>query len=258
MSKREIRNVWKHNLEEEMERISRYITSYPYVSMDTEFPGVIAKPLGIFSSTAVYIYHQIRCNVNLLSLIQLGISLSNGDGEMPEPCTWQFNFYFNREKSMSAQESMHLLDEARIDFERLKKDGIPLEIFADLFTASGLLVNPCIKWISFHSSYDFGYLIRAVTGNDLPGAVEEFSSLLISMFPEFYDIKYLINSMGMKGGLQDLADDLKIERTGIQHQAGSDSLLTLQVFHTFKKIYANDLEKNAKYRCKLFGIDGER
>lgn len=251
----EIRNVWKHNLEEEVKRISECLNRYNYISMDTEFPGVIAKPSGSFSSPAIYIYHQIRCNVNLLRLIQLGISLSDSEGEMPTPSTWQFNFYFSRSESMSAQESMHVLEEAKIDFERLKRDGVPLEAFADIFSTSGLLVNSSIRWISFHSSYDFGYLISAITGVDLPGTPEEFSFLLRKMFPYFYDIKYLISTLGMKGGLQDLADDLSVERKGVQHQAGSDSLLTLQVFHIFKKKHIRNIEDNPKYQCKLFGID---
>lgn len=39
---------------------------------------------------------MVRENVNNLKLIQLGITLSNNDGEFPKPtCTWQFNFRFN-------------------------------------------------------------------------------------------------------------------------------------------------------------------
>lgn len=251
----EIRNVWKHNLEEEIELLSEKIQEYPYISMDTEFPGVIAKPIGTFSTQTLYTYNQLRCNVSLLSLIQLGVSLSNEKGEKPVPSTWQFNFHFDKEGSMSAQESMHILEQAGIDFNRLHKDGINIEIFAELITTSGLLMNKALKWISFHSSYDFGYFIKAITGEDLPATIEEFSYILSKVFPYFYDIKYLINTLGKKGGLQDLADELLVEREGVQHQAGSDALLTLKVFHTLKTEIIPDAEQNAKYKCKLFGID---
>lgn len=250
-----IRNVWKHNLEEELENMGQQIKDYPYIAMDTEFPGVIAKPMGTFSTQTIYMYHQLRCNVSLLNLIQMGISLSNEKGESPSPSTWQFNFYFDKKASMSAQESMQILEHAGIDFDKLHKDGINIDTFGELVTNSGLLMNNTLKWISFHSSYDFGYFIKAITGQDLPNTIDEFSYILLKVFPYFYDIKYLINMLGKKGGLQDLADELSVEREGIQHQAGSDALLTLKVFHTLKTQVIPDAEQNSKYKCKLFGID---
>lgn len=250
-----IQNVWKHNLEEELRNMAQKIKEYPYIAMDTEFPGVIAKPIGTFSTQTIYMYHQLRCNVSLLNLIQLGISLSNEKGDRPTPCTWQFNFHFDKKASMSAQESMHILENAGIDFERLRKDGISIDAFGEQVTTSGLLMNSALRWISFHSSYDFGYFIKAITGKDLPNTIDEFSYVLMKVFPYFYDIKYLINMVGKKGGLQDLADELAIEREGIQHQAGSDALLTLKVFHMLKAQVLPDAEQNSKYKCKLFGID---
>ena len=97
--------------------------------MDTEFPGVVARPIGEFKSTSDYQYQLLRstfilttsifttfssfspppvtsifatslhhvlllrCNVDLLKIIQLGLTFFNAEGEMPEGvCTWQFNF----------------------------------------------------------------------------------------------------------------------------------------------------------------------
>lgn len=37
----------------------------------------------------------MRCNVDLLKLIQLGVTLSDEDGNLPDKCTWQFNFKFD-------------------------------------------------------------------------------------------------------------------------------------------------------------------
>lgn len=38
-----------------------------------------------------------RCNVDMLKMIQLGLSFANEKGELPDDgcCTWQFNFAFN-------------------------------------------------------------------------------------------------------------------------------------------------------------------
>ena len=48
--------MWAHNLEDEFKEICRIVTDFPYVAMDTEFPGVVARPIGEFKSTSDYQY----------------------------------------------------------------------------------------------------------------------------------------------------------------------------------------------------------
>ena len=63
---------------------------------DSEFPGVVAKPIGEFISTADFQYQLLRCNVDLLKIIQLGFSFFDEQGKpAPGISTWQFNFEFN-------------------------------------------------------------------------------------------------------------------------------------------------------------------
>lgn len=63
---------------------------------DTEFPGVVARPIGSFKTSSDYHYQTMRCNVDLLKIIQIGLTLSDEDGNYPqEVSTWQFNFHFS-------------------------------------------------------------------------------------------------------------------------------------------------------------------
>lgn len=43
-----IREVWRDNFEEEMAHMRSYVDKYPIVTIDTEFPGTIARPQGQF------------------------------------------------------------------------------------------------------------------------------------------------------------------------------------------------------------------
>ena len=39
---------------------AQVVQDYPYVALDTEFPGVVARPIGEFKSTADYQYQLLR------------------------------------------------------------------------------------------------------------------------------------------------------------------------------------------------------
>lgn len=224
-----IRDVWEDNLEQEFSIIRSLIKDYSYVSMDTEFPGVVAKPVGSFKSAHDFYYHTIRCNVNLLKMIQLGITLLNEKGEVPENCcTWQFNFRFRISDDVYAPDSIQLLRHGGINFDYFLEYGVEVSHFAELLISSGLILNSDIQWLAFHAGYDFGYLIKVICGKELPEKEEDFQQMFHSLFPCVYDIKYLLRSTGLSHslGLDHLAESLRVRRFGMAHQAGSDSLLT--------------------------------
>ncbi|CCW66350.1 unnamed protein product [Phytomonas sp. Hart1] len=236
-----IKDVWADNLEKEFAVIRSLIKDYPFVSMDTEFPGVVAKPVGSFKTTHEFYYQTLRCNVNLLKIIQLGITLLNSKGEVPEHCsTWQFNFRFSLNEDVYAQDSIELLRQGGINFDHFTAYGIEVTHFAELLISSGLILNPDIRWIAFHAVYDFGYLTKIVCNKDLPEKEEDFLQIFHALFPSVFDIKYLLRSMELSHsiGLDSLAETLKLRRFGTAHQAGSDCLLT---GHCYFKILRDNL-----------------
>ena len=72
-------------------------------------------------------------------------------------------------------------------------------------------------------------------------------------FPNIYDLKYLIkDNENYQGGLNKIAKELKVERMGEMHQAGSDSQVTSDIFFELLKqeiVTQSDLEdkKNVIY-----------
>ena len=238
-----------------MENIREILERYPYVAMDTEFPGVVARPVGDYAAADLQ-YQTLRCNVDLLKLIQLGLSFTDGEGNWAEGCTcWQFNFKFSLKDDMFAQDSIELLKVSGIDFAKFEEYGIDVQYFGELLMMSGLVLNDDVKWISFHSSYDFGYLLKTLTCNELPLDESLFMDLLHTYFPCIYDVKFMMTAaVSLYGGLSSLAESLQVERIGPMHQAGSDSLLTAQTFFMLIKKHFAGVCDDSKFRGELFGL----
>ena len=160
------------------------------MDIDTEFPGVVARPRNSFKHWLGYGYRLVADNVNMLKLIQLGLTFFNEKGETPRPIsTLQFNFRFNVERDMFAPDSVELLIRSGIDFAVLQKEGIEHAVFAEVATMSGLVLNDDVRWICFHGAYDFGYLVKTLCSRNLPKKEADFFYLLHKYFPSVYDLK---------------------------------------------------------------------
>ena len=300
-----IREVWRYNLEQEFAVLRQLILKYPYVSMDAEFPGIVARPIGNFAhSKAEYHYQTLRCNVDILKPIQVGITLWTSEGELPPaqptpdlfnrnmpgsknlfppnallmsvPCTWVFNFHFDLNEDMYAETSIELLKTSGVDFNRHFEMGIIPEKFGSLLTTSGLAFSPDVHWLSFHSGYDFGYLIKLLTDAALPEDQTLFFDQVATFFPKLWDIKFLLrdaqrqrtqnrlptsegarilDNLGTKSGLQDLADELGCQRIGASHTGGSDAWLTGSVFWAMRgKIFGGSLDD--QLADQIYGLHG--
>ncbi|KAL8099091.1 hypothetical protein AgCh_031682 [Apium graveolens] len=258
----EIREVWNDNLEEEFALIRDVVDGFPYVAMDTEFPGIVIRPVGNFKNSNDFHYQTLKDNVDMLKVIQLGLTFSDEEGNLPKCgsdkyCVWQFNFRdFNVNEDVFAHDSIELLRQSGIDFKKNNEKGIDAKRFGELLMSSGIVLNDNVYWVTFHSGYDFGYLLKILTCQNLPDTQAGFFSLINMYFPTIYDIKHLMKFCNsLHGGLNKLAELLEVERVGISHQAGSDSLLTSCTFRKLKEnFFSGSLEK---YAGVLYGLGVE-
>ena len=126
------------------------------------------------------------------------------------------------------------------------------------------MLNDKLTWICFHGCSDFGYFFRLLTNEPLPSNRDQFNKILKLFFPNLLDIKSFLHRYPLDGGLQQIANQLGIKRQGTQHQAGSDSQVTLEVFFAlFDSLengrYLKDYQEVVEmYNLDVFGYSNDQ
>ncbi|KAE9603290.1 hypothetical protein Lal_00008183 [Lupinus albus] len=261
-----VRQVWGHNLIPEFSLITKLITRYSFIAMDTQFPGFVfhyptTESFNHHNLTPSDNYSLLKANVDALKLIQVGFTLSDAAGNLPDLGTkyryiWQFNFRdFNLARDIYAPDSISLLQRQGINFAYNATYGIHSACFGHLMISCGLLYNYNLTWLTFHGSHDFGFLVKIITRRALPTRLEEFLWFVKVMFADnIYDVKHMMGFCpSLFGGLDRVARTLNVNREGKSHQAGSDSLLASNVFQKIKDTFLNGEHK--KHASVLFGLE---
>ncbi|PKA54562.1 putative CCR4-associated factor 1 like 11 [Apostasia shenzhenica] len=238
-----LRRVTRRNFLRELHLISSVLRRLvsPVIFLDTEFPGTIHRPTKHHAALSpAERYALIRANVDDLRPIQVGLTLSD---------TWEFDLCdFDPRRHPHAPESIALLESSGMDFDRLRREGVPSTWLARLLFDVGLIGSGLsATWVAFQGGYDFGFLMKMVT-RSLPATLADFLGLARGWFgSKIYDVKCLMRGChGLYGGLERVAAQLGVERTaGKNHQAGSDSLLTCKIFFRMKEIYFHGRDDKA-------------
>lgn len=195
-----IKEVWSFNLEHEFSSMRTFIndkTSSIFISIHQEIPGIVARPVGTFKSSTDYHFQTLRSNLDLLNLIQLSLcAVKVRNNEVSGSVIWQFNFLYDLTKEMFNEEHLLMLTQtSQINFASHMSQGILHFAFAELMMESGLLLDPTINWLSYHSGYDLGFLVSLLTNDILPGDEREFFWWCSKYFPNFYDLKHIANQL---------------------------------------------------------------
>ena len=190
-----------------------------------------------------------------LKIIQIGITLSDKDGNFPKDfSTWQFNFKFDVENDICTPESINLLETAGINFNKFLQRGICPSLFAEHMISSGLVLNDNVNWVTFHGIYDLAYLLKLLTNQKLPDNEELLMEDLDLYFNNYYDIRHIIKDLHwLRGSLTKLSSYFGIQRVGSAHQAGSDSLVTSKLFFKIVEQFSDHIDMVKDKNC-VFGI----
>ncbi|KAL5566706.1 hypothetical protein UlMin_029870 [Ulmus minor] len=236
-----IRVVWNYNFLQEFQAFDRCLQCFHVLSFDTKFLGfLLATPR--FEKENI-VYDDFRINVDSFKVIQLGITLSDESRNIGG--TWEFNFSdFNEKNDFHHPNSIAFLKKNGLDFDEIKEKGIPSAKFAKKF-----------RWVSFHANYDLGYLLKLVRRMSMPSSVVEFARINGEIFGAIYDVKYMARYYSelyySEIGLAKMAKIFGIKRRGEAHHAGSDSLLTAEIYSKMATFIGLEINSFEGY---LYGI----
>lgn len=253
-------NVWKKNFPYHMALLRQYITSFSFVTIDVKFPGIVTRPIGTFHSTSEFHYQTLRSNIDLVEPLQLGLTLTDPNGNVPPGVnhmgTWQFNFKFDPKVAMCTTEGLEVLKQSGLDLARHESEGIELHDFFECLTTSGLVLNPSVTWITFYSGYDLGLLVSQLINRTVPNKKEDYMELVKRFFPQIWDVKMLVKAFNLssKNYLHEIAEDFRLFRAPVWSSAGTDSRLAALCFYEVMRSLGDHA---FSVKNMLFGLEGE-
>ena len=140
---------------------------------DTSFPGIVARPLRPLSEGPAkltardveeYHYQSIRLNVDVMPVLQVGLTLFDASGNMPPGGpVWQFNMRFDPTNDLASPFALDQMRRTGLDLERLSREGVPHSRLGEVLMVSGLVLVEGPKWVTFQSGYDMAFLLKVRT-----------------------------------------------------------------------------------------------
>ncbi|CAO2045551.1 unnamed protein product [Urochloa humidicola] len=258
----QLQSVTAVNSDVELDLIASLLPRYPYVVVDTEYPGTVHRPpVGKRDAdlTADERYALLRANADELPIVQLGVTLCDDHGNLPvildyatghaTERAWEFNFSdFDVGSHRHAPQSVEFLRSQGIDFERARRCGVSSTAFgaklaAILAAAAAPQGNAAeLTWVAFGGAYDMAYLVKLLGGGEpLPETREGFMTRVRELLGggRVFDAKYMAEHCALRGvGLRSVAANLGVPRPMVEPPclAGPKSLTACRI-HTVLRIH---------------------
>jgi len=228
-STRAFHEVWAWNLDDQFDAfltaVAQASDAGAVVAIDVEFPGFLRREPRLCEHGPRY--QTLRENVDRLWPIQIGVAVAGAEGTLRG--VWCFNLRFDEAVDAHSEPSLAFLRTAGIDFPRHRAEGIEAAALGLRLANSSLVgYHGCTPWwLTFSGSYDLAYLLKLLTlGRPLPGAPAGFDKALSVYCPRRHELRDLLP----RGSLENLGRLHGVQRHGRAHTAGSDALLTLELF----------------------------
>lgn len=225
--------VWGENLDVELASFLAAVASAGpdgVVAIDTEFPGFVRQVPQYAASELQYA--AARVNVQLLTPIQLGFAVADGEGSLLG--VWNFNLRFDASTDLHLESALTFLTSAGLDLRRHANpsEGIECAELGQRMGASLLAMReaargPC--WVTFSGLHDLGYFLKILQPSQrsvLPATLASFRSALDEFCPQRCELKDVLPY----GSLENWMKEMKVPRVGKAHTAGSDALATLMIY----------------------------
>jgi len=102
------------------------------------------------------------------------------------------------------------------------------------------------RWVTFSGSYDLGFLLKLLTcGRALPPNAGTFDAVLVTFCPRRHELRDELSLQ--RGSLDHLARKHEVVRHGPAHTAGSDALLTLELYLRVVGVKGRGQDKSAEF-----------
>ncbi|KAJ1257894.1 hypothetical protein BS78_10G031100 [Paspalum vaginatum] len=200
-------------------------------------------------------------------MVQLGLALAfdlehhHGGSAM---ISLEINLEFDKDARDYNGASITFLEDQGNRLAQHRDHGVTAEQLLDGLLCYLPFGDDSVTWVTYHGDRDFGFLLRLLHrgpggggGGGLPPDRAAFMRQVRRQFPAFYDVRVLgqLVKEGFRGKLTALAEHLGVQRTGGEHHAGSDALLTLSCFLEILHLSEHDLHRLHSRQCLLSGME---